>query len=213
MKISDNLFSFFYEAGSVATFMPGERIYTEEDDASSIYLITSGRVRVYSVTCDGREITYDVLERGHIFGESSFLQGNSRQVNVEAVNEAVLIRCKPESFYPYLMQSEELTLALFRHLNQTCDYVTSLLKRAYSYNRFEKVAAFLLEKTATDNPELNIISGVLPYSHEEIANSVGLSRVTVTKVLREFSRKGYIENRYRAIAVKDRPGLSSVFRY
>jgi len=127
-----------------------------------------------------------------------------------AVNEVELISCYLDDLYPYLSESKELTIALLQLLSQTCDYMTSLLKKAYTYNRYEKIASFLLEQTVTDNINKGIVNSTLPYTHEEIATLVGLSRVTVTKVLNDFVKKGYIKNKYRKIIILNKKALAQL---
>ena len=82
-----------------------------------------------------------------------------------------------------------------------------ILKKAYTYTRQEKIASFLLEQNLIDNEGKQI-----SYSHEEIASLVGLSRVTVTKVLNDFAKKGYIRVAYRKINIIDRNGLVSILK-
>ena len=45
----------------------------QEDSSNNLYLILKGRVRVYLISKDGQEITLDIIDKGRIFGESSFL--------------------------------------------------------------------------------------------------------------------------------------------
>lgn len=208
MKISEDLFHYFEQAGQKVIYHPNDIIYMQEDDSNSLYLILKGRVRVFDINSMGEEMTFEVIEKGRIFGESSFFQKTLRPTTVMAVNEVELISCYLEDLYPYLSESQELTIALLKLLSQTCDHMTSLLKKAYTYNRYEKVASFLLEQTLHDNIDKGIIHNTLPYTHEEIANSVGLSRVTVTKVLNEFVKKGFIKNKYRKIMIIDKKALS-----
>lgn len=212
MKINDNLFHYFEEAGTIVTYHPNDIIYMEEDNSTSLYLVIKGRVRVYSMTSSGDEITFDILDRGRIFGESSFFQNSLRPTTVEAINDVKLISCHLDDLYPYLHQSQELTISLLKMMCQTNDYITSLLKKAYTYNRYEKVASFLLEQTSTDNINKGIINNTLPYTHEEIASSVGLSRVTATKVLNEFVKKGYIKTKYKQIIILNKDALSELLK-
>lgn len=209
MKIKDELFKYFLQAGQVVKYQPSDIIYMQEDDASTIYLVLKGRVRVYQMTSKGEEITLEVLGRGRLFGESSILQDYLRPTTVEAVNNVELVSCRFDDLYPFLMDSKELTVSLLQTMTQTCDYITGLLKRAYSYNRYEKVAIFLTDQLKHDYNN-GIIDNTIPYSHQEIADSVGLVRVTVTKVLREFAKKGYIENKYRKIKVLDKEALENI---
>ena len=207
MKLDEKLFTYFKKAGTQVTYHPKELIYLQEDQSHELFLILKGRVRVYTLTSQGDDITIDVLDKGRIFGDSSFIQCSSRPTTVEAINEVQLIKCKLNQFYPYLHESQELTISLLQIMTDTCNYLTNAIKRAYSYNRYEKVAAFLLELTQKDNIEKGILNSTIPYTHEDIANSVGLARVTVSKILKEFDQKGYIKNSYRKIKVVNKKAL------
>lgn len=68
-------------------------------------------------------------------------------------------------------------------LSSTNDHLTNQVKKAYFYNRHEKIAAFLLEQKKK----------TISYTHEEIASLTGLNRVTVTKILNDFYQKGWID--------------------
>ena len=72
MKIHKNLFKYFEKAGRKMNYHPHDIIYMQEDDSTSLYLIISGRVRVYHMTSSGEEVTYEILDKGRIFGKSSF---------------------------------------------------------------------------------------------------------------------------------------------
>lgn len=208
MKIKAELFHYFENAGTKVIYHPEDMIYMQEDDANSLYLITKGRVRVYVMAPNGDQITLEIIGKGRIFGESSFMQNSSRPTTVDAITEVELIACRLDDLYPYLNESKELTISLLQMMSQTCDYLSSLIKKAYTYNRYEKIASFLLEQTVTFNPDKDIINDTLPYSHEEIASLVGLSRVTTTKVLNEFAKKKYIINEYKKIVVINKKALS-----
>ncbi|WP_028044802.1 Crp/Fnr family transcriptional regulator [Candidatus Stoquefichus massiliensis] len=208
MKIKENLFHYFEKAGTKVKYHPQDIIYMQEDDANNLYLIIKGRVRVYVMTPNGEEITLEIIGKGRIFGESSFLQNSSRPTTVEAIGEVELISCYLDDLYPYLSESKDLTISLLQLMSQTCDYLSSLVKKAYTYNRYEKIASFLLEQTTYNNFDKGIISNTLTYTHEEIASLVGLSRVTTTKVLNQFAKKKYILNEYKKITVINKKALS-----
>ena len=210
MKINENLFHYFEKAGTKVKYHPNDIIYMQEDDSTNLYLILKGRVRVFNINPMGEEVTFEFLEKGRIFGESSFFQNSLRPTTVMAVNEVELISCYLDDLYPYLSDSKELTISLLKLLSQTCDYMTSLLKKAYTYNRYEKIASFLLEQTVVDNIDKGIINSTLPYTHEEIATIVGLSRVTVTKVLNDFVKKGFIKNKYKKIIILNKKALAQL---
>ena len=228
MKLDKELFPYFEKAGIKISYKPKDIIYMQEDDTQSLYLITKGRVRVFGMISSGKEVTFEVLEKGAIFGESSFFGNSLRSTTVAAVNEVELISCKLERLFPYLKQSEELTVFLLKMLAARCDRVAGLLKRSYFYDRYEKTASFLLDtagkysscdKTGSrgDSPNSKTIyknnedsddyKNILPYTHEEISTCVGLSRVVVTNVLNQFAKEGFIKNGYKKVIILDGEGL------
>ena len=87
MKIAQNLFKYFIETGTSIKYYPGDIIYMEEDNSNNLYLILKGRVRVFLVSKDGQEITLDIISKGGIFGESSFLQNTNQPLKVYLNNE------------------------------------------------------------------------------------------------------------------------------
>ncbi len=210
MRIPQTMFGAFEQAGQVLHYRPGELIYMQQDAAGTLYLVRKGRVRVFLSTERGEEVTLEIVEKGRIFGESSFMQDARRPASVAAVTQTELVACRLSALGPVLRQSWELTAALLEMMSQTCSHLSGLVRRAYLYNSRERLAAFLLEQTATDNPDRGIVHGTLPYTHEELALVVGLSRVTVTRVLGEFQKKGWVECGYRTIRVVNAAGLRSV---
>ncbi|MEA4902577.1 Crp/Fnr family transcriptional regulator [Desulfitobacterium sp.] len=206
--IPEELYHYFEEAGSLKNYHKNDIIYMQDDNATDLYLIKKGRVRVYYISRDGNEATLEIVEKGRIFGESSFIQKSKRPTTVSAINEVELICCSLEDLYAYLCESEELTILLFQLLSNTCNHLSGLLNQAYFYNRYEKVAYFLLQQTVMADKDKDICENCIPYSHEEIALCVGLNRVTTTKVLNYFSNLGYIELKYKKVIILNKPALA-----
>lgn len=84
-------------------------------------------------------------------------------------------------------------------LSATNDHLTNQLKKAYFYNRHEKITAFLLEQNKK----------AISYTHEEIASLTGLNRVTVTKILNDFEQQGWINISYRKITIINYDALNN----
>ena len=74
MKINDELFDYFKQAGTIKHYQKNDIIYMQDDHADELCLVLKGRVRVYHITKNGDEINYDVLDKGRIFGESSLYE-------------------------------------------------------------------------------------------------------------------------------------------
>lgn len=204
MKLKKECYPYFEKAGQIQNYQRTDLIYMQEDDADLIYLIIKGKVRIYVMNSNGKEVTIDILKSGEIFGESAFISQSKRPTTIQAMSDVEVIACYPKHLYPYLQQSQDLLINILQSLSQTCDYLTAMMKRSYTYNRYEKVAAFLLDQIQYDQQQ------EISYTHEEMASLLGLSRVTVTKVLNEFEKEKMILLQYKTIVIKDKNKLYSL---
>lgn len=180
------------------------------DTADRLYLIKKGRVRAFYVTKAGKELTYEIIERGKIIGESSFLSHSLYPVSMEAVNDVELLSCSLNQLYVYMEESRELTLSIIKLLSRTCNHLTEQLRRVTLYDRYQKIASFLLHETTFPDRDRGVTSDSIPYTHEELAVSLGLNRVTVSRVLNEWKKENIIATAYGHIKILNRNYLENL---
>ena len=204
VQIPEKYFSVFISAGRTVEFPAGANIFMQGDAASDLYLITKGRVRAYALSPAGRESTLEVMEAGRIFGELSFLSGTYRSVSIQTVTDCQIVTAPTEKLLPLCLGSEELTMLIFRHMADACSYLTHQINRLIQYNSQQKVADFLLCESESRR------SLTLPYSHQELADSVSLNRVTVSRILSDFKKQGWTESRYGCIHILCPDALLSI---
>jgi len=162
------------------------------------------------MTDSGEELTLEIVEKGRFIGESSLLGHSVMPTTVSAVNDVELTCCTLDHLFPYIHQSQELTMIILQLLSYTCSRLSNQLKRATLYNRFERIASFLLDETANPSTDRGITADCIPYSHEELAACLGLNRVTVTRVLNQFQKDGLIKLQYKKVIIQNRIRLSEV---
>ena len=193
IQIPEKYFSVFLSAGRVEELPAGTNIFMQGDAASDLYLITKGRVRAFTLSPAGKETTLEVMEAGRIFGELSLLSGSCRSVSIQTVTDCQIVTAATEKLLPLCLDSEELTMLIFRHMADACNYLTHQISRLVQYDSVQKVADFLLCESESRN------CAALPYTHQEIADSVSLNRVTVSRILSDFKEKGWIGSHYGSI--------------
>lgn len=210
IKIPEHLVSCFEQAGHLHTYQPSEAIYLQGENADGIYFIRKGRVRAYYVTRTGKELTYEIIEKGRIFGESSFLSQCVRPVSVAAVTEVELFACDLEHLYSYMANSEELMRIMLQLLSNTCNHLTEQLRRVTLYDRYQKIASLLLNETRHPDRDRGVTASSIPYTQEDLALILGMNRVTVNKVLNEWKRDGIIAVSYGRITILRRDALNEL---
>lgn len=197
--------------GNTITVPPGHPIYLAGDPADRLYYIRSGRVRVFENTSSGREFTLDVIKAGHTFGESAFVEYNVRPVNVQAVTETVMISCRTADLVPYFQKEPSLALHILQMCSESMDRLARRMHEQCFLDRYGKVANYLLDMTAAPAPGAKALIS-LPYTHSDLAESLNLSRSTVSSVLRSFEEKGWVKSRYGSVSILDRKALSSFIK-
>lgn len=211
LKIPDKQFIKFSKAGKEKEYKKDEIIYHQEDEGDTLYLVKKGRVRAYQIGEDGTEINFEVLDKGSLFGDSTLTGDSTRPSTVIAVTDSIIIETTLEKIKPYLLKDGELCYQLLQMMIERCDYLNTQIKSEVVYDRYQKVAAFLIRNASVDQPSKEIYDHSLPYTHEDIANSVHLRRPTVSKILSQFQKEGYIRMKYKHIQLIDSKGLKKKY--
>ncbi len=207
IKFSNEEMERLSQAGYLRCFARNEMINLEGDVANTLCIIRRGRVRIMLSTPEGEELTVEIVEKGRLFGESSFLSKSLRPTTVTAVTEVELICCTIPQLIPCLCQNPDILTKLLQHCSETMNHLSYSLHSFRFLNRYQRIASFLLTETGTDNPDKEITGQCLPYTHDEIAMCLGLARPTVSQVLKEFERKGCVRCAYGRVYVLDRAAL------
>lgn len=200
VSVPEKDFRYFEEAGTIVKYQTGEYIFARGDNADAVYVIKSGRALVSITTESGREFSFEVLKKGHIFGDGSFVKHYKREVDISAVTDMEIIVCKTEGLLPVLAEHPDLMLLMFQHITVVTNDLSHQIVRMLQYDSTQKVADFILN--CTEN------TSSMPYTHSDIASSLGMNRVTVSNVMKDLRNKGLINYSYGIVTAKDREGLS-----
>lgn len=177
-------------------------ILLAEEEGDTLFVIVRGRVKVTVMSEDGREVILSILKDGDIFGEMSLLDGKPRSASVIATDETELIMLRRPDFlsrlerYPQMASKMLATLAT--RLRRTNRQVESLAL----LNVYGRIAGTLLQ-LADDLGVKDDQGIVIPERpiHQEIANMSGTTRETVSRVLNDLERRGYLVREGRKIVI------------
>jgi CRP-like cAMP-binding protein len=94
----------------------GERIFTEGDLGTTMYIVQSGKVRLFRMV-DGAKRVHGTMEKGDFFGEMSILEGLPRTISAEAVDDAELIEINSITFDKMIKGNIEIAIRMLRKLS------------------------------------------------------------------------------------------------
>jgi CRP/FNR family transcriptional regulator, cyclic AMP receptor protein len=187
---------------TVARFEQHRNIFSKGEPGDCLYGILSGRVRIYSISPEGHEITLNVMEAGDLFGEIAILDRRTRTASASAMESTDLLRIHRDHFLPYLKANPDLIL---RMLSLVCDrlrWASSTIEDAAFLSvpaRLAKRLLFLADHH--HKPEQRDIT--VPVSQHDLAKLVGTSRETVNKQLALWRSSGILDTARSAIVIRN----------
>ena len=96
------------ELASERRIRRGQTIFQKGDDGTSMMAVLSGRVRIGSVSADGKEVTLNVINPGEVFGEIALLDGKPRSADASATEETnllILAACRTYAHRRLMLES------------------------------------------------------------------------------------------------------------
>lgn len=188
--------------GRAHVYSPGEIILQKGEATDKIYFITKGRVKTYCLNEFGDEITLFYFNENQIIGSEALSNIKKRKISVDSVSKVKLYSIDAELFMEKCMENK----AIFKNLMEILVNKTMVLSNYICNTRYmkneEKLAYFLYS---------NSINNSVRYTHEQIALLTGMNRVSVTKLLKDFSEKNLITKHYRGIEILNMKGLAEIF--
>ena len=198
LKRSDSPVAREFRQAAYYTRIPaGKDIFLEGDAVQAIALLLSGKVRVYKIGEQGREIT---LYRFGL-GESCILTANAimNQQTFPAValveSDAEAIMIPAETFRDWMRRYEEWRNFLFDLLSQRLASVMAIVDEVVFHRMDARIAALLLRRTEQGS--------ILQVTHQEIAAELGTSREVVSRILEGFDAAGLISSSRGQIEIRD----------
>ncbi len=110
-------------------FEDGETIFERGDPGTDLYIVEKGRVRIFTVDEEGRELTLNTLGPGEVFGELALLDERTRSASAAAIGPTVLRRLNRSHLLSLIHASPELGASLYDLLVQRTRYMTDYIER------------------------------------------------------------------------------------
>jgi CRP/FNR family transcriptional regulator, cyclic AMP receptor protein len=193
---------------AMASFRKGELIYSPFDRGDALFLVESGRVRLFRSASDGRQVTLAMLDAGASFGQLSVLDTPLLDAYAEAMTDCVVRVLRVSDLERAVADHPRMALNLMRsladRLRDAEDQIEALAFRPVP-SRLAGKLLDLMDRYGRVTP--NGIRIDERFTHMQLAEMIGTSRETLTKVLNELRDAGLIDVRDRLIWVLDAHGL------
>ena len=194
-----------------STFPPGAVLFVEGQSPRGVYIICSGRVKLTTTSRDGKTLILRIAQAGEILGLHGTVSGRPYELTAETLQPCQLDFVKREEFLKFLQSHGDACLHAAQHLSHDCQSAYDMIRSlGLSHSVSEKLARLLLEWASSGEETKDGIRIKIALTHEEIAQLIGTSRETVTRVLGEFREKEFAQLRGSTLLIRNKTALEKL---
>jgi CRP/FNR family cyclic AMP-dependent transcriptional regulator len=195
-----------------ASYPSGSVLFTEGEETRGVPLLCHGRVKLSMGASDGKTLILREAAAGEVLGLSAVMTGRQHDVTAETIEPSQVKFIRKEDFLQFLSRYPEVGCRIASQLAEEClegnEHVRAL---GLAHSAAEKLARLLLDwcsEKGADTPD-GIRMRIL-MTHHDIAQMIGTSRETVTRLLGHFRDRGILETHGASLVVHDRKALESL---
>ncbi|MDO5725204.1 MAG: pyruvate formate-lyase-activating protein [Tissierellia bacterium] len=182
----------------------GELIFQSFDRADRLYLVCSGKIKIYENTLDGKEQILYIYTEGEFIGGLNILKDTDYLYNGECIEPGVIGIISKDVFDNFLVKNPHVLLRMLKMTYERIRLAEELIRRLTASTTDEKVASLLLKLIPEfGTPEGSKIILNLSMTREELASMVGLTRETLARKISEYREEGILEPHGARIIIND----------
>jgi CRP/FNR family cyclic AMP-dependent transcriptional regulator len=185
-------------------------VFFENEEGDSLFMILDGRIKVTILGDDGREIILTMLGAGDLFGEMALLDNEPRSATAIAVEESELLLLHRNDFQTAIVDNPAISSALVKVLSARLRRANHQISTLALLDVYGRVARVIMDMAREEGRRLK--DGRIAFrraTHQEIANRIGTTRETVTRMLKDLERQGLVKIEGREIVLQ--PGFERAF--
>ncbi len=191
------------------SYPEGALVFTEGQAARGVYILCQGRAKVLATNSDGKTLIVKIAQPGEILGVHSAVSGKPHEFTVETLQPSQLAFVRRDDFLRFIKEHGDACLQAAAHLSRDCQSAYEVIRAiGLAHSASEKLARLLLQWSADGKAiEGGAIRVKLALTHEEIAQLIGTSRETVTRILGDFKRHHVAELTGSTLLVHNKQAL------
>lgn len=187
-------------------------LFSPGSPCEAIYFIEKGRVRVTKLSPEGKTVILALLGPGELIGEAAWEFGEHDSY-AETLEESRVYQISREAFQNYIRENPDFGLRLIEILGGRLKQAQARIEDLVFRQVPSRVARLLL--TLAESHGRVTTSGIrveFPLTHQEIADMVGSSRVTVTQILNRFKSSHWIDIESKRVTIHNLDALEELVR-
>jgi len=176
-----------------ATYPRGAMLFVEGEKARGIFVLCRGRAKLTTSSREGRSLIIKMVHAGELLGASAVILGRPYEVSAETLESSQVSFIRADDFLHFLSTYAEACMHTAQHLSG--EYYAAqreIRTLGLAHSTSEKLAKLILDWSANGDRTAEGTRTQVLLTHEEIAQMIGTTRETVTRLLSDFKRRKLI---------------------
>jgi CRP/FNR family cyclic AMP-dependent transcriptional regulator len=179
----------------------GQAVVLAGDKSDFVYFVLTGSLKVVVSDEDGREVILTILGQGELFGEMGMFGEQPRSASVVAVVPSDVVQIAKHDFRNLMEGDFELAWRIMCNLAERLRNADRKIESLALLDVYGRVARLLLDMSEDVEGAVVVVRKI---SKQDIAKMIGASREMVSRVMKDLSNQGIIEETDHGIVLHER---------
>ncbi len=178
-------------------------IFHADESGDVFCLIRDGQVKITMISPEGKEIILSILGPGDFFGEMALLDDEPRSATVVATEPLELVTIWRSDFLQILAENFDITKKVLAEISRRLRHASNRIESLATMDVYGRLARFFLDLAKDQGKVLeNGYVAVTRPTHQSIANMIGTSRETVSRLIHDLMRQNLLLSEGKTIYLK-----------
>src|SRR5260370_19597544 len=210
-QLSSDLLRSFSASSHLTTYPGGAILFVEGQLPGGAYVLCSGKVKLSTTSREGKVLILKMVEPGEVIGLRAVISGEAYEVTAETSGPCLVNLVEREGLLRLIERNGELGLrsaqAVSKEFQFTYREIHELVLARSSSGKLARLLLSWVSGRDTNDREVRIQA---PVTHEEMAQRIGASRETVTRLLSDLKKKDLIRLEGSTLVIKNRTALEAM---
>ena len=202
--LDDGELSSLAARSGMRSFDAAESLFSEGEPCKGLYIVVTGRVRIYKISVNGREQVLSIEGPGASVAELPVFDGGTYPASCSAIDKTEVLFISRADLRAICLENPEVSLKLLQVVGKRLRRLVGIIEELSFTTVRHRLIAWLLRQTKAEGNTFK-----LDASHQELAAQIGTVRELVSRNLARLQAQSLIEVNGREIKIVDQEGLEA----
>lgn len=208
--LTDTELQFLAARSSLKSYSAGQLLFSEGDPCAGLYVVASGRVRIFKTSANGREHVLAIEGPSSSIAELPVFDGGNYPASAAALEPSELVFVSRKDFRAMCLEHPEVALKVLQVVGARLRRLVGIIEELSFTTVRHRLISWLLRQAKNESrPSPRGVTFSLGASHQELAAQIGTVRELVSRNLARLEAQGFIEINGRDVVILDQEGLEA----